>query len=293
MVCFPLAQKFSALNSQSTQPSLLRRSRTQLASSPTSRRARLLIFSLLVGAVFGLFVLRPINDFVAWHEHEVNASSAWAYVWTELGESLRGTKPSKTLFYAVVGSLFSLLAASFYSSVHAHAHRIDELTAELGRDLDALIGAGESNRLEFKSTFRWDLQENRINRALESVVMKSLAGFLNAQGGTLLIGVADTGEILGLDFDYRTLKRRDRDGFEQTLITAVANHLGGDLAPYLQVVFHVAHDKEVCRVIVDPSPRPVYLEQSGSPKLYLRSGVTTRELNIKEAIDYQASRWPA
>jgi hypothetical protein len=271
----------------------MRRSRMHLASSPASRRARLLIFSLLVGAVFGLFVLRPINDFVAWHEHEVNAPSAWAYVWTELGDSLRGIKPSKTLFYAVVGSLFSLLAASFYSSVHAHNHRIDELTAELGRDLDALIGAGESNRLEFKSSFRWDLQENRINRALEMVVMKSLAGFLNGQGGTLLIGVSDAGDILGLDWDYRTLKKRDRDGFEQTLITAVANHLGGDLAPYLQVVFHTAHDKEVCRVIVDPSPRPVYLEQSGSPKLYLRSGVTTRELNIKEAIDYQGSRWPA
>lgn len=268
------------------------RSRLLVPLSRVSRRVELLVIALLTGALFGLFVLRPINDFVAWHEHEVDATSAWAYAWAEMSASLKGAKPSKTAFYAVVGSLFSLLAAGFYSSVHERNRRIDELTAELGRDLDALIGAGESGSLEFKSTFRWDIKESRTNRALETVIMKSLAGFLNGRGGTLLIGVADNGEIIGLEQDYQLLKKRDRDGFEQALITAVAHHLGGDLSPYLQVVFHRSHDKEVCRVIIEPAPRPVYLEQSGAPKLYLRSGATTRELNVKEAIAYQTSRWP-
>lgn len=262
------------------------------ADSRRRRRLEWLGIALLSGALFGLFVLRPINDFVAWHEHEVNSPSAWAYVWNELMQSLSGAKPSKTGFYAVVGALISLLAAAFYSGVHERNRKIDELTAELGRDLDALIGAGESDSLEFKSSFRWDLNERRTNRALEVVIMKSLAGFLNGRGGTLLIGVGDEGNLIGLEGDYQSLKKRDRDGFEQALMTASAHHLGGDLAPYLQVVFHKSHDTEICRVIVAPSPRPVYLEQSGTPKLYLRSGATTRELNVKEAMDYQASRWP-
>ena len=122
--------------------------------------------------------------------------------------------------------------------------------------------------------------------------MKSLAGFLNGRGGTLLIGVSDDGDILGLETDYRSLKKQDRDGFEQALMTTVAHQLGGDLAPYLRVLFHKSHESEICRVIVSPAPRPVYLEQSGSPKLYLRAGATTRELNVREAMDYQASRWP-
>jgi hypothetical protein len=269
-----------------------RTSRFPVRFRRAKRRMELLGIALLTGALFGLFVLRPINDFVAWHEHEVDAPSAWAYVWAEMSASLKGAKPSKTAFYAVVGSLFSLLAAGFYATVHARNRRIDELTAELGKDLDALIGAGESDTLEFKSSFRWDVKERRTNRALEGVIMKSLAGFLNGRGGTLLIGVSDEGEILGLEPDYQLLKKPDRDGFEQALITAVANHLGGDLSPYLQVVFHRSHDKEVCRVITEPAPRPVYLEQSGAPKLYLRSAATTRELNVKEAIAYQASRWP-
>jgi len=264
-----------------------------VAGSASVRRIEWLLAALLTGAALGTFVLRPISDFVAWYEHEVAAPSAWAYVWQEVTGSIHGNKPAKTLLYAVVGWLFSLLAAGFYSSVHERNRRIYELTAELGRDLDAIIAAGESEWLEFKSTFRWDLQESRTNRALELVIIKSLAGFLNGRGGTLLIGVDDNGEILGLDADYRTLKKGDRDGFQQALFTAVATSMGGDIAPYLAVLFHRVHEKEVCRVIVEPASRPVYIEHSGAPRLYLRSGAATRELNVKEAIAYQATRWPA
>jgi len=263
------------------------------ARGERARRIELMAAALVSGVLLGWLLLRPIHDFVAWYEHEVNAPNVWSYVWSELSGSFRGRKPIKTLFYAGVGTLISLLAAAFYSSLHARNHRIDELTAELGRDLDVLIEAGESDSLEFKSTLRWDLNEQRTNRALEVVIMKAIAGFLNGRGGTVLIGVADDGAIVGLEPDYDALKKPNRDGFEQALITAVASHLGGDLCPYLQVVFHVVQGQEVCRVIILPAPRAVFIEQSGTPRLFLRSAATTRELNIKEALDYQAVRWPS
>ena len=97
--------------------------------------------------------------------------------------------------------------------------------------------------------------------------------------------------MLGLAHDYKTLKRQNRDGFDQALTGAVAAQLGGDLAPFTQIVFHALQDGEVCRVIVSPAPRPVFLDQGGVPKLYLRAGAATRELNVKEAIDFQAARW--
>ena len=56
-----------------------------------------------------------------------------------------------------------------------------------------MIAQGESANLEFKSSFRWDLRENKLNRALEGVILKTLAGYMNGKGGTLLIGVADDG----------------------------------------------------------------------------------------------------
>lgn len=255
------------------------------------RRLEFWLAALLGGAAVGLFVLRPINDFVAWHEHEVNAASALEYVRAELAGSLYGFKWLKSVFYAGVGALFGVLAAIFHESVLERNQRIERLTSELQHDLAALIASGESDLLEFKSSLRWDVQEQRTNRALEAVVLKSLAGFLNGAGGTLLIGVADDGQVLGLERDYQTLKRKNRDGFDQALIAAIAHGLGGDLAAYLQIVFHRFRGQEVCRVIVSPSPRPVFLEQGGVPKLYLRSGAATRELNVKEAIDYQATRW--
>lgn len=256
------------------------------------RRLEFWAGALLGGALLGLFVLRPVNDFVAWHEHEVNAPSAFEYVRGELTASLLGFKWLKSVFYAGVGALFGVLSALFYGGLLERNRRIERLTSELQHDLAALIAAGEGEALEFKSSLRWDVNERRVNRGLEAVVMKSLAGFLNGAGGTLLIGVADDGEVLGLENDYQTLKRQNRDGFDQALMGAIANNLGGDLAPYVQAVFHVPRGREVCRVIVSPAPRPVFLEQGGSPKFYLRSGAATRELNVKEAIDFQASRWP-
>jgi hypothetical protein len=257
------------------------------------RRWEYWIAALLVGALLGLFVLRPINDFVAWHEHEVNAPSALDYVRGELVASLMGFKWLKSVFYAGVGGLFGVLSAWFYGGMLERNQRIERLTSELQHDLAALIAAGEHDSLEFKSSWRWDVQEQRTNRALETVVLKSLAGFLNGSGGTLLIGVADHGEVLGLASDYRTLKRQNRDGFDQALMTAIAAQLGGDLAPCIQLFFHSLKGHEVCRVIIAPAPRPVFLDQGGTPKFYLRSGAATRELNVKEAIDFQATRWAA
>src|SRR5208283_3043698 len=115
--------------------------------------------------------------------------------------------------YAVVGVILSLGGAAVYSSMQRRSQRIEQLSAALGSNLRELIAQGESDSLEFKSSFRWDLRENKVNRALEGVVLKTIAGYMNGNGGTLLIGVADDGRVVGLGHDYPTLKKPDRDGF--------------------------------------------------------------------------------
>src|SRR6266571_9260234 len=77
--------------------------------------------------------------------------------------------------------------------------------------LEALIAEGESDELEFKSTLRWDLKEGTVNKRLEEVIAKTVAAFANSQGGTLLIGVDDEGQVLGLEHDYLSLGDVDRD----------------------------------------------------------------------------------
>ena len=75
-------------------------------------------------------------------------------------------------------------------------------------------------------------------------------------------------------------------------MTAVATKLGGDACHVVQMVFHSLENKDVCRVMVAPAQRPVYVKDGDTPKLYVRTGVSTRELNVQEAINYTSARWP-
>ena len=122
-------------------------------------------------------------------------------------------------------------------------------------------------------------------------MLKTLAAYMNSRGGTLLMGVDDKGSIVGLENDYSALKKPDRDGFEQVLMTSIASKLGGDACQCVQAVFHSVEGQDLCRVIVSPAHRPVYVRDGETPKLYIRTGVSTRELNVQEAINYTATRW--
>ena len=254
-------------------------------------RGRIFAVALLLGVAAGVFVLFPVNEFVYYSEYQVTGIPAVRFAVTQLQQALQGNKPKKLGFYAVVGVVLSLGGAVIYASMARRAEQIRQLSAALDDDVRGAIAQGESATLEFKSTFRWDLREGHINRSLENVVMKTLAGYMNSQGGTLLMGVADDGAILGLDHDYSALKKPGRDGFEQLLMTSIASKLGADACQTVQTVFHSVEGRDVCRVIVSPAHRPVYVKDGETPKLYVRTGVSTRELNVQEAINYTATRW--
>ena len=256
-------------------------------------RLRMFAIALVLGAAVGIFVLYPANEFVYYYEYQPPGNStATNFTLLQMHRSIRGQTPKKTAFYAIVGVILSISGAGLYSSMQRRSQRIEQLSAALQSDLQTLIAQGESAELEFKSSFRWDLRENKVNRALEGVILKTLAGYMNGNGGTLLIGVADDGTVVGLELDYKTLKKQDRDGFEQAVMTAVATKLGADACHSVYIVFHSLENKEVCRVMVAPTNRPVYVKDGDAPKLYVRTGVLTRELNVQEAINYTADRWP-
>lgn len=158
----------------------------------------------------------------------------------------------------------------------------------------SLITGGENATLEFKSSARWDLKENKISKAMEQVVVKTAAGFLNVEsGGTLLLGVEDDGNILGLGSDYKTLgKRPNRDGFENWLTTLLLDEFGKDASPLIRITFHDIDGKDVCQLALKSSPRPVFVKDGNGEHLYIRTGNSTRLLTSREAIEYSKQRWP-
>lgn len=254
-------------------------------------RLRFFTTASVLGIMVGVFALFPINEFVYYSEYQETGRPAIRFAASQLQQALWGNMPKKIAFYAIVGIMLSLGGAAIYVSMTRRTDQVRQLSAALDDDLRSTIARGESSNLEFKSTFRWDLREECINRSLETVVLKTLAGYLNSNGGTLLIGVADNGSITGLNSDYSTLKKPDRDGFEQVMMSSIASKLGGDACQCVQAVFHSIEGRDICRVMVSPAHRPVYVRDGEMPRLYVRAGVSTRELNVQEAINYNATRW--
>lgn len=258
------------------------------------QQLKLYTAAALTGAAIGVFILAPSYNFIYSRESNNNRLSSLEYVFGQLTSIFDGniTEDNLLLFYAKIGAMLGLLTVGIYGFLHKHLTQIDYLKAELQKDLASIIEQGEGAFLEFKSSFRWDVEQSRINRSLEGVVLKTLAGFLNSrQGGTLLIGVADDGTILGLEKDYQSLKKTNQDGFEQAIMTAISTNLGADLCSSVHVLFHVIDHQDICRLIISPAHRPVFLTQSGVPKLFVRTGGATRDLNIQEALEFVQIRW--
>ena len=163
--------------------------------------------------------------------------------------------------------------------------------------LEDLIAEGESDELEFKSTLRWDVKEGTINKKLEEVIMKTVAAFANSQGGTLLIGVGDNGEILGLEHDYHSLGGADRDKFELHLRNLLNQQFGTAFATAKVVFkFHEVEEKEVCQIETAPAKEPVILkgrDKNGQPieKFYARSGNSSQEIPLSEMNAYVKERF--
>ena len=164
--------------------------------------------------------------------------------------------------------------------------------------LEEMIMEGESDELEFKSSLRWDYVEAKVNKELEQVIVKSIAAFGNGQGGMLLIGVKDNGEILGLAHDYTSLGVADRDKFERHLRGLLSNQLGDAfVAGKVRVKFHNDLDAlEVCQVEVAPSQNPLVItvkDKNGlqTEKFYVRSGNTSQALSLSEMNAYIKTRY--
>jgi predicted HTH transcriptional regulator len=137
----------------------------------------------------------------------------------------------------------------------------DQQAQPVDEQIKAIIAGGESDVVEFKSSMRWDYKTSSKNKGLESVIVKTVAGFMNGKGGTLLVGIGLKGEILGIENDYSTLQKDPtRDGFEQKLTHLLASYLGKEFVPLTHVSFVAVEDKDICWLRVQPSPKPVYVQ---------------------------------
>lgn len=149
--------------------------------------------------------------------------------------------------------------------------------------IDALIARGESDSVEFKATLRINLHTGEKDRRMEDAVIKTLAGFLNADGGTLLIGIADDGTVAGIDAD----EFKDEDAMSLHLTNLVKGRMNDvSLMSHVKVTFEDCDGKRVLRVVCSPSTSPAYVTEGADEVFYLRAGSATEKLTGRRMMEY-------
>lgn len=184
------------------------------------------------------------------------------------------------LLFSVIGTILVLLIAERF------------LPDREASTADLLL-AGESAGVEFKSTARHNVRSGKRDERMELVIAKTVAGYLNANGGVLLIGVDDDGRPLGLDDDLQHMKQPDLDRYELWLHDFLTRTMGTPAAAIISVRFPTVQGLAICRIDVQPSPQPVFLRPPKTDKVQfmVRIGNSTRELSVAEAIDYAAQHF--
>lgn len=163
--------------------------------------------------------------------------------------------------------------------------------------IDDLLESGESQTVEFKSTARWNLRTKERDPRLEHVIVKTVCGFLNGEGGNLLVGVDDDGKVLGLASDYSTLgSKGNADGFEIFLRQLLDSKLSVATAATVRIRFPTVAETQICQVSVAASGKPVFAQPgkgggSEYSDFWVRIGNATKQLHGDDMEDYKRDHW--
>jgi len=160
-------------------------------------------------------------------------------------------------------------------------------------DVPSLIANGENQSVEFKSSMRWDYKNGSANGALGYVVVKAIASFLNSFGGTLLIGVDDNKNILGLDKDFQSFGpgKQNEDGFALHFVQLVKNYLGIEQMQYVRLSFEGVQGHQIAVITISRAPQPVFLRANNRVEFYVKAGNSSQPLDNEETLRYVPSHW--
>lgn len=160
-----------------------------------------------------------------------------------------------------------------------------------GNNFMEMIENGENDDTEFKAGLGWYQPEDTGGYNMEYAVVKTIAAFLNSNGGKLFIGVNDAGEILGIQKDVEYSGKKNHDSYLVRLNTLITSKLGKDISQYIQLEILYLDSKYVCLVDVLGSAKPSYLKEGKEKKFYIRSSASTQPLDIEEANSYIKNNW--
>ncbi len=201
----------------------------------------------------------------------------------------------QTMTCVVAGALISSIIGYIYMKYHIKflGNIVTKITdknpglfkrqEKVKEEILELIKKGENERIEFKSTFRTNLHTNEIDRKIEYSTLKTIVAFMNSNGGTILIGVDDSGEIIGTEKD----KFESKDNYALHLTNTIKTRIGKKFFPLVNFKFNEIENKTVLMLDCVKSQVPVFIKsQENEEEFYIRVGPSSVQIKGSELIDY-------
>lgn len=148
----------------------------------------------------------------------------------------------------------------------------------------SLIRKGENKKIEFKQTFSKNIHTQNKDKEIEKSSLKNIVGFLNSQGGTLLIGVSDNGEVTGIEDDFY----KSNDKYLLNFKNALNSKIGSEFYPLIDFDLYNVLEKLVLKVDCKPSQKPCFFDGN---EFYVRTNPATDKLEGRQLIEYVNRRF--
>ena len=150
-----------------------------------------------------------------------------------------------------------------------------------------LVKQGENTTTEFKGTLRTNLHTGEKDPRMEMGILKTVGAFLNSHGGTLIVGVLDDGNPVGIEAD----KFENDDKMLLHLDNLIKERVGGQHILHIQPRFDEFEGKKVLVVDCKKGKAPVFVRDGNAEKFFVRAGASTMELSSSQTHEYVKQRF--
>jgi hypothetical protein len=152
----------------------------------------------------------------------------------------------------------------------------------------ALVRGGESRTLEFKESLSLDVRKGKKESYIENKALKTIAAFLNSQGGTLLVGVTDDRQIKGLHKEMESIFKGSRDELLKHFKNILRRSIGETFYPLIDYDTVEVEGELILRVDCRPSDKECFMD---STEFYVRTNPATDKLEGQKMIEYIRRRF--
>lgn len=203
----------------------------------------------------------------------------------------------RNLLFVLIGAAIAAIIGLIYMKGYIGIRKVAKAFLNLNpkflrksdeEEISELISKGEDENLEFKSTLRTNLHTKEFDKKIEYAVLKTIVAFLNSRGGTLLIGVSNKGEILGIKQD----RFENEDKFSLHLTNIIKEKIGKKHLHLINLKILYFKDKAIMKVSCKKASKEVFLKPTPKQEeFYTRVGPSNNQLVGSELIEYVDKRF--